>query len=289
VTTGSATLTISIDLELAWGVWDKLTVDELGLTETEERPVCAALIDLFDRYEIPATWAMVAALLDANSSVSRPGSRSCWYAPDIVEKLVRAKAPHEIGSHSGRHVYFGSIERSEAQQDLDFAGEVHRAHSLAFKSFVFPRNAVGHLDALAQAGLRTFRGPDVGWASHVHRFGTTIGRAANLADKFLPLAPPSVRAKRCDGLVDIPGSMLLIGRNGLRRFVLPALTRTKLVAGLRHAQRSGGVFHLWFHPSNFYYRREEQLATLAWFLKHAAGEAANGRLDIRTMGSYAVL
>jgi hypothetical protein len=115
-----------------------------------------------------------------------------------------------------------------------------------------------------------------------------LRRAANLADKFLPLARQSVRAERRDGLVDIPGSMLLIGRNGLRRFVLPVLTRAKLAAGLRRAQASGGVFHLWFHPSNFYFRRGEQLATLAWFLERAAGEAGKGRLDIRTMGSYAV-
>jgi peptidoglycan/xylan/chitin deacetylase (PgdA/CDA1 family) len=285
---GRGALTISIDLELAWGVWDKLTADELRLTETEERQVCADLIDLFDRYQVAATWAMVAALLDAKSSDKRPGSRSCWYAPDIVDKLVRARAPHEIGSHSGRHVYFGSIDGSQAREDLAFAADVHRTHSLAFESFVFPRNAVGHLDALAQAGVRTFRGPDVGWPVQVHRFGTTVGRAANLADKFLPLAPPSVRAERRDGMVDIPGSMLLIGRNGLRRFVLPVLTRAKLAAGLRRAQVSGGVFHLWFHPSNFYHRREEQLATVAWFLEHAAAEAGSGRLDIRTMGSWAV-
>jgi hypothetical protein len=287
MTPKSAALTISIDLELAWGVWDRPTAHELRLTESEERPICAALIELFDRYHVPATWAMVAALLDAKSSASCPGSRSCWYAPDIVEKLARAKTPHEIGSHSGRHIYFSDINKAEARDDLDFAGEVHRAHSLAFRSFVFPRNAVGHLDALSRVGMRTFRGPDVGWVSRVQPFGATLGRAANLADKFLPLAPQSVRADPRDGLVNIPGSMLLIGRNGLRRFVLPVLTRTKLAAGLRCAQRSGGVFHLWFHPSNFYYRREEQLATLAWFLACAADEAGSGRLDIRTMGSYA--
>jgi hypothetical protein len=29
------------------------------------------------------------------------------------------------------------------------------------------------------------------------------------------------------------------------------------------------------------------LATLAWFLEHAAREASLGRIEIRTMGSYA--
>jgi hypothetical protein len=96
-----------------------------------------------------------------------------------------------------------------------------------------------------------------------------------------------VEAKRRDGLIDVPGSMLLMGRNGVRRFVLPAVTRAKLKLGLDHARQSGGIFHLWFHPSNFYYRREEQLDTLDWFLGHAANEAGKGRIEIRTMGSYA--
>jgi hypothetical protein len=90
------------------------------------------------------------------------------------------------------------------------------------------------------------------------------------------------------GIVNLPGSMLLLGRNGVRRFVLPAASRAKLRMGLERAHATGGTFHLWFHPSNFYYRREEQLDTLAWFLEHAAAEARRGRIDISTMGSHAL-
>jgi hypothetical protein len=110
---------------------------------------------------------------------------------------------------------------------------------------------------------------------------------ANLTDKVLPVPPPPVLAEKYDGLIETPGSMLLLGRNGIRRLALPRVTRAKLAAGLSGAQRTGGIFHLWFHPSNFYYRHEEQFATLAWFLARAAEEAGRGYLDIRTMGSYA--
>src|SRR6516225_11087192 len=99
-----ARLIISIDLELAWGYWDCLTAENLRMAETAERPICAALIELFDRYEIPATWAIVAALLDEASAKSRPGGASCWYAPDIIDRLFHAKVVHEIGGHGGRHV-----------------------------------------------------------------------------------------------------------------------------------------------------------------------------------------
>jgi hypothetical protein len=280
-------LTISIDLELAWGTWDTITPEHLRLAATAERPICAELIKLFDRYAVPATWAIVAALLDADSAKSRPGSAPCWYAPDIIEGLVSAKTNHEIGSHGGKHVYFGALSTPEAQEDLDFAREVHRTNGLPFKSFIFTRNDVGHLELLARAGLCTFRGPDIGWFAAARRVGPLPGRAANFVDKFLPIPPAAVAAGKNGLLVDIPGSMLLLARNGARRFILPAVSRAKLRMGLAHARRTGGIFHLWFHPSNFYYRRDEQLATLAWFLNHAADEASRNRIEIRTMGSYA--
>ena len=280
-------LTISIDLELAWGVWDKLTPDYLRMVEIAERSICEGLIELFDRYDVPATWAVVAALLDERSAESRPGNKTCWYAPDIIDWLVHSNAGHEIGSHGGKHVYFCDISPSEAQEDLDFASAVHADHSLPFRSLVFPRNAVGHLQLVACAGLRTFRGPDVGVFQVAHRAGRLVGRAANFADKFLPIAPTPVAAERCGDLVDIPGSMLLLGRNGMRRFILPAVSRGKLKMGLARARRTNRIFHLWFHPSNFYYRRDEQLATLAWFLDHVADEVSRGHIEVRTMGSYA--
>ena len=176
-------LTISIDLELAWGVWDVLTAEHIHLAETAERPICAALIELFDRYEIPATWAIVAALLDEASSSSRPGSKTCWYAPDIIEQLVSAKVAHEIGSHSGRHIYFDTAPAPEARADLDFARDVHTANKLPFKSFIFPRGACGHLDQLARVGLHTYSHSDVGWTVAARRAGHRAGASPTLSTK----------------------------------------------------------------------------------------------------------
>jgi hypothetical protein len=279
-------LTISIDLELAWGVWDHLTPRDLRLAETAERPICTALIELFDRYRVPATWAIVAALLDEASATMHPGPKACWFAPDIIERLTNAKAGHEIGSHSGRHIYFDKASAVEAEDDIQFARSIHRAHSIAFESFDFPRGASGHLAVLSSAGLKTCSYADVGWVVAARRGGRRLGQMANLVDKLLPIPPSPAWAERNSALIHIPKSMLIMGRNGLRRMVLPAVTRTKLRLGLEHARRMGAIFHLWFHPSNFYHRCDEQLATLAWFLEHAASEANRGHIEIRTMGSY---
>jgi hypothetical protein len=280
-------VTISIDLELAWGVWDTATADDLRLAETAERPICAMLLDLFGRYQVPATWLVVAALLDQDSARSHPGSKSCWYAPDVIERIVAAKVRQEIGSHSGRHVYFDRISSDKAQDDLDFAKRVHRANDLGFESFAFPRNAVGHVNIVAEAGIRVVRSRDVGYLRTAHHGGRLSARAANYVDQFFPVPPRQSFPETLGQLVDIPGSMQMLGRNGLRRFLLPQVTRAKLLLGLERARRDGGTFHLWFHPSNFYYRRDEQLATLAWFLERATDEASRGHIEFLTMSSFA--
>jgi peptidoglycan/xylan/chitin deacetylase (PgdA/CDA1 family) len=280
-------LTISIDLELAWGFWDILTPDILRLSESRERAVCDKLLELFDHYHIPVTWAVVAAVLDRASAQGRPGNEASWYAPEIIERIRAAKTSHEIGSHGGRHVYYDRMSEAEATEDLEFVKQVHRDNGLALDSFVFPRNAVGHLDLLARAGLRTFRGPDTGWVRLAPKLGSRAGKLITFADKILPIPPVPARAHKAGTLVDVPGSMLLPGRDGVRRLILPAVSRAKLAMGLAWAQRSGETFHFWFHPCNFYYRAEEQFATLDRFLARAAEEASRGRIEICTMGSYA--
>ena len=141
-------LTISIDLELAWGFWDILTPEILRLSAASERPICDKLLELFDRYHVPVTWAMVAAMLDRASAKGRPGDEASWYAPEIIERIRAAKTPHEIGSHGGRHVDYDRMSTDEANDDLAFIKQVHRDNALALDSFVFPRNAIGHLDLL---------------------------------------------------------------------------------------------------------------------------------------------
>lgn len=280
-------LTISIDLELAWGFWDILTPEILRMSEAVERPICEKLLELFDRYHIPVTWAAVAAMLDRASAKGRPGNEASWYAPEIIERIRSAKVSHEIGSHGGRHLYYDRMSAATAGEDLAFIKQIHRDNGLALDSFVFPRNAVGHLDLLADAGVRAYRGPDTGWVRLAPKLGSRAGKIVTFADKILPFPPAPARAHSSGGLVDIPGSMLLPGRDGLRRFILPQVSKAKLAMGLARARASGATFHFWFHPCNFYYRRDEQFATLEWFLARAADEASRGRIEICTMGSYA--
>jgi hypothetical protein len=187
-------------------------------------------------------------------------------------------------------VYFHELDRERLRADLQAARRTHERHGLGFTSFVFPRNQVAHLDLLAEAGVKVFRGADLGWHETARRrLGRTPGRAAHLVEKLLPFAPAVVepRSHPC-GLVELPGSMLLFGRDGLlRRLVRPEITLVKAKLGLRRAARDGRVFHLWFHPSNFYAQTEAQLRLLERILDEACALRERGVLEIRTMASYA--
>lgn len=287
----SGSLCISIDLELAWGIWDKPAAAYHERCAARERAIVDGLLRLFADHDVPATWAIVGKLLErdpAPPSATAHGER-IWYAPQLIDAITAARPAHEIGSHSHAHLYFHEATRDALRADLAAARETHARHGLAFRSFVFPRNQVGHLDLLREAGIEVFRSVDDGWyVTARQRLGATAGRLANLADKALPIPPRAVAPiDHGGGLVELPSSMLLLSRNGLRRLVRPSTLVAKARLGLAAARRTGGVFHLWFHPSNFYYDTERQLAVLGDILARAADLRARGELAIRTMGSFA--
>ena len=285
-TLGKGALCISIDLEAAWGVWDNPAPGYLSKCLELERMIVDRILSIFDRYDVSATWAIVGHLLK-KSEDKDAGELPAWYAPDMIEAIRAAKTEQEIGSHSFAHIYFSNNTREQAEADLAAARAIHELHGLEFTSFVFPRNMVDHLQLLARAGIKVFRGTDHGWytAAPGHH---PIGRILHLVDTMIPLAPAVVQPLvHPNGLVELPGSMLLMGRNGLRKLVHPAVLGLKAKRGLKAAAREKGVFHLWFHPTNFYYDTEGQLATLERIVGEAALLRRERQIDIRTMGSFA--
>jgi hypothetical protein len=283
-------LCISIDLELAWGIWDKPSADYYARCARLELEVVDRLIGVLVQYEASVTWAIVGRLLDRDDTVTgkTPHGDRIWYAPDVIERIVGARVAQDIGSHSYAHIYFSEISREAATEDLRAARRVHDAHRLPFSSFVFPRNQVAHVDVLRDAGVRVFRSIDRGWHVDVRqRAGRTAGRLANLADKALPVPPAVVTPIDHGGIVELPSSMLLIARNGLRRVIHPLALLAKARLGLERARRTGETFHLWFHPSNFYHHTDRQLETLSRIVSVAARMRDRGQLEIRPMSSYA--
>jgi peptidoglycan/xylan/chitin deacetylase (PgdA/CDA1 family) len=299
---------ISIDAELAWGCFDREDREARWAMEERSREAVTRLLALFERYEVPATWALVGHLFldrcDGHPELPRPeyawfphdwyrfdpasdAERApLWYAPDMIRQIRDASPRQELASHSFAHPLFGDPGCSAAAADADVAActAAARAWDIQLTSFVFPRNRIGHLDALARHGFRCYRGPDPAWFKSLRK---PLKRAAHFLDDLLALPPPTVLPRRDGALWDIPGSVMLQGMDGPRRLI-PAGCRTRrCITGLERAAQRREIFHLWFHPINFSVEMERMLKALEPALCRAAQLRDQGKLEMLTMGGLA--
>ena len=279
-------LTISIDLELGWGNWDNISNYHIENIINHERVIITRLLGIFSRYEISVTWAFVAALLDVKNAQDRPGDQSIWFAPEVIEEIVLSKVSHDIGSHGGRHRYFDNMSEEECIDDLQYAAYIHKKHGLALKSFVFPRNKVAKTNLLAAQGIKIYRGQDISWHQSIRNHQELFGRVANLVDKMFPIAPQVVKPDYSTDICNLPGSMLFFGRKGVRKFVNSDVMSKKLEKGLNTAVFENAVFHLWFHPSNFWHDTDQQFRTFERFIAKALELSSVGHLEIKPMSEF---
>ena len=310
------TMVLSLDLELAWGQFDKLPVSTLETQSVEERKQIKRLLALLDSYGIPATWAVVGHLMldscsrgcdgQAHSDVSPHAQYSwfpvdwydfdpctsalsapAWYAPDIVEWIRQARVRHEIGSHSFGHIYYGDHEctASVALADLKAAAEAAARKGFALRSFVFPRNQVGHLEVLKSFGFSSFRGAE----PPLVRCGKgVLQKAVHFLDQLFALRPRAVQAEEVlPGLWNIPGNHFYMSRDGIRKYIPIASRVRKGKRGVDQAVKTGQLYHLWFHPFNLNTDSDEMLSGLEQILSYASRMRAQGLLDILTMDEYA--
>ena len=282
---GRGGLVISIDLEVAWGTWDRPLTPRRRRALARERMIVDRVLTLFGRYDVRASWAVVGHLLVPHPAL---GTDPLWYGRDLVERILAATPAQEIGSHSFAHIPYaeGSTTPDAVRADLAAARRSHLALGLPFSAFVFPRNVVGYRALLKEAGITVYRGRPGGGPSPIRS-----RRLRRLAAFVYFLAPVSARVvdARIDdvGLVNVPQSMALYTRTGLRRLVASRSLVRKAVRALDRAAAERRLFHLWFHPSNLAHRTEAQLGVLEDILRHAARLRAGGRLEVWSLGDVA--
>jgi hypothetical protein len=95
---------------------------------------------------------------------------------------------------------------------------------------------------------------------------------------------PSIK----EGLVAIPGSLMVRYAGGWRRYI-PDLSRLRrLRKGLDKVRRQGGIFHVWFHPENLYDRWPRVENVVARFFEDLGNAVRNRDVRCLTMGQVAV-
>lgn len=298
-------LVISLDFELHWGVRDKCAVDGpyrdnlLGARKAIPR-----ILDLFEQFDVAATWATVGFLF-AESRQEReelsPAVRSRYtdlrldpyseatgesenddplhYAASLIQQ-IRSRAGQEIGTHTFSHYY--CLEPGETREA--FAADLHSAVTIAkrrgvdVRSMVFPRNQfrAGYEELLKQAGIVCYRGNEPNWMYRPRpRSRETLAvRAPRLLDHYVSLSGPKVvrwsEVLQPNGLCNVRSSMFLRPYSVKRKGLEPARLR-RIAGGIQAAAKQRGIFHLWWHPHNFGAQTEENLQFLRSVLEVYSG------------------
>lgn len=303
--------TLSLDLELIWGTLDLFGPDGFrAACERERAEIIDRLLALLVEFEIPATWCIVGHLfLDRCDGKHRdivrakhewfpkdwftydPGTDAArapvFYGRDLVEKIRACPVEQEIGSHSFSHVIFGDkgCSREAAASEMAACVRAARELGIELRSFVFPRNLVGHLDVLREYGIECYRGPEPHWYERSPLPGP-LKRIAHLWDVIAARTPPVVMPEQGDaGLWNVPGSMIYFPMHGVRRYIPVERRVRRAVKGLEEAARRRRVFHLWFHPTNLADEMEEMFEGLRAICSRAAELRRAGRLDFLPMSA----
>jgi hypothetical protein len=303
---------ISLDFELLWGVRDKRTIADYGANILGVRRAIPAMLDLFAERGIACTWATVGFLFCADkdeliASIPHrlPGYRERRLSPydDLADlgrdeesdpyrygisllRQIQTRPRQEIATHTLSHFYCleEGGDADSFRSDLAAARQLAERRGIRLTSIAFPRNqiSVDHLRVCRQMGLTAFRGNERVWFHRASRDGeqTLPMRAFRLADSYLPIAGAQARPPELiEGLVDVTSSRFLrpAGKMGM----LEKLRLNRITSAMEAAARSGGLFHLWWHPHNFGINLEENLSFLTAVLDHFGD--MNRRQGMRSM------
>lgn len=117
-------------------------LSEVCVGEIEES-VLPSFFDTFSIFEVPATFAIRGQLTELDDSV--------------MDLFLKSSIKHDIGSHGYFHRNFKALSKEEAEKELCMTEFGLKRFGVTPKSFIFPRNAVRHLDLLEKFGYKCYR------------------------------------------------------------------------------------------------------------------------------------
>ena len=296
----SGIFTISLDFELYWGMRDKYTITEYRKNLEGVAAAVKGMLEIFDKYEVHATWATVGMLFaeDINTLRQYTPSRhpnyinnslnpylyidqnkqlekSFHFAPELIDLISKYKG-QEIGSHTFSHYYCLENGQTKADflSDMQSAVAIAQASKIELKSLVFPRNQWNneYLSVLEECGITCYRGNEKSW---LYRAANTeqsnlIKRAIRLTDAYLNISGPnsySLTELTGSKPYNIPSSRFLRPYNK-KLAVLDGMRKNRIKQAIKHAAKKGDIFHLWWHPHNFGTHTKENLSILEDILNH---------------------
>ncbi|WP_379786828.1 polysaccharide deacetylase family protein [Halomicroarcula sp. GCM10025743] len=232
------------------------------------------MLDLFNRYDAPATWAVVGHLMlnscdGSHTSLPRPDGQlghrwydedpgtdsddaPLYYAPDLVEAIASTEISHELGCHTFSHLLCSEASEVVLNAELEQCRTLLQSHGQELQSLVYPRNELAHLDTVADAGIKVIRDVSSEYILRHRRVGGRYRRYARFITRrpYTPVVPEPIQ----EDCWRLPASMYL-PFNPLSPTVNDMFaTHPRVVRAQKSidaAARESGIFHVWAHPQNF--------------------------------------
>jgi len=292
--------TISLDFELHWGVMPRLSVKDYESNLKGTKESIFQTLDLFNKYQIHATWATVGFLFFEDKQslkkalpTKRPKYSNSKYNPfPLLETIgeTEAEAPYhlsptlidaiqkvpfqEMATHTFSH-YF-CLEKGQTTEefhaDLQAAIEIAAAKNITLKSIVFPRNQynTSYLETCGQLGISNVRGNPSHFIYQPRRREEEKAyiRLLRLLDAYINLAGHQIQSIKIEnGVCDIPASRFLRPYNS-KLALLEKIRLRRIKKEMTQAAKQNKVYHLWWHPHNFGASTEKNMSFLEKILLH---------------------
>lgn len=276
--------TVSLDLELYWGVRDKRSIQDYEDNLRGERQAIREMLELFDAHGVHATWATLGFIFFADVEELRqrlprdtPAYRNAalspypyidehpWgvddeyhFAPEVID-LIRQYPGQEIGTHTFSHYYcLEPGQTAEAfKADLAAAIEVAKARGIETRSLVFPRNQGNpdYLPVLEELGIHCYRGNEHApfYTPRNQEQQNPLVRGLRLLDAYVNVTGYNTYSfEECaqSRPYNIPSSRFLRPYSPSVAW-LDGLRLHRIKRAMRHAAINNRLFHLWWHPHNF--------------------------------------
>jgi len=301
----SGTVTLSMEIELAWGTHDRAEYTYFSPDASAELETLTNLLDCCDRYKIPISFDVVGHLLHESCSGEHPGPHHdgwwsedpgtdserdpLFYAPEFVRMIENADVDHEICTHTYSHVLGDQVSADVIQDELAKASDVHEASGLEKpQSIVFPRHQTPSLAVLEDSEITTVRRPMDDYSSPsgiVRKFFWALRRTHPVTGID---ASGDVLETFCTPHPSLSTGLLPIGqqREPLPLRMIPRPIRQKvheryIRSAVKSAATTGGYVHLWSHLFNI--ANEAQWKPLQAGLEHIADKRDAGEITLRTM------
>jgi peptidoglycan/xylan/chitin deacetylase (PgdA/CDA1 family) len=295
-------LIITLDFELYWGLLGKIPLENYRENILGARAVIPDLLELFKKYQIHSTWAVVGFLFcesrhelmqvlpqnrphyvnrsicsyDHIDSIGDNEHKDPYhYALSLIRQII-SERDQEIASHTLSHYYcLEKGQNSEAfSDDLEAAIRLAGKEGLKLESLVFPKNQVNkdYLPILKEKGIKAYRGNESSWIyqGRSDEDETLLRRGLRLLDAYVNISGHNAYDKNVikqQFPFNIPASRFLRPYSPkLARFEGRRLAR--ILGDLTYAARNGLVYHLWWHPHNFGIYQQENLRFLQKILDH---------------------